>query len=150
MKPLSVTWSGFRGFRRPTSLFFPGITLLIGRNNVGKTSAYAPLLLLRQTLDARNPRTALLSRGQLIDAGPYRDFVSDHDTSRAVSFTVGIPGGADVQVGRRTESAPPGMPTVKLTALDVSWSLTKSRYGPASMSWPRLSRAVLGFRASRV
>jgi|SRR5665647_108252 len=105
MKPLSVTWSGFRGFRRPTSLFFPGITLLIGRNNVGKTSAYAPLLLLRQTLDARNPRTALLSRGQLIDAGPYRDFVSDHDTSRAVSFTVGIPGGADVQVGRRTESA---------------------------------------------
>ncbi|SOX53699.1 DUF3696 domain-containing protein [Mycobacterium ahvazicum] len=62
------------------------MTLLIGRNNVGKTTAYAPLLLLRQTLGARDPRTALLFRGDLIDFGSYTDVVTDHDSSRQIEM----------------------------------------------------------------
>lgn len=93
MRNVELTWEGFRGFKRPTVLTLPNITLLIGRNNVGKTSAYAPLLILRQTLGARNPETALLSRGPLIDAGAFRDYVSDHNCNKSLTLTIGLDGG---------------------------------------------------------
>jgi len=48
--------------------------------------------MMRQTLDARNRETALLSRGGLIDAGPFKDYVSDHDVSQAVGFKITLPG----------------------------------------------------------
>lgn len=91
MDPIDLAWSGFRGFRHRVNIRLPRFTLLIGRNNVGKSSAYAPLLMLRQTLDARSPETALLSRGDLVDVGPFRDYVSDHDVDRSVTFRVGLP-----------------------------------------------------------
>lgn len=64
------------------------MTLLIGRNNAGKTTAYAPLLLLRQTLDARNSETALLFRGDLVDFGSYEDVVTDHDSNRQLTMSL--------------------------------------------------------------
>ena len=75
--------------------------MLIGRNNVGKTSAYAPLLVMRQTLDARDPATALLSRGSLIDIGNYEDFVYGHDVERDVSFRISLPDGSHRVPARR-------------------------------------------------
>ena len=62
------------------------MTLLIGRNNAGKTSSYAPLLLLRQTLDARDKTTALLFRGGLADFGSFGDVVTDHDATSELRF----------------------------------------------------------------
>ncbi len=91
MDPLRVQWRNFRGIGAAQALAFPRLTVLIGRNNVGKTSAYAPLLALRQTLDARDPATALLSRGPIMDIGSYRDFVHNHDASRDVAFQLDIP-----------------------------------------------------------
>lgn len=81
-----MRWTNFRGYERSPFIEFPALTLLIGRNNAGKTSAYAPLLLLRQTLDAQNPETALLFRGSLVDFGSYRDVVTDHDVSRKLAM----------------------------------------------------------------
>jgi hypothetical protein len=86
--PVTLTWSGFRGFRESTSFTLPRLTLLLGRNNVGKSSAYAPLLMMKQTLDATSSETALLSRGPLIDAGPFRDYVSGHDEEREIYLDV--------------------------------------------------------------
>ncbi|MFF3963359.1 DUF3696 domain-containing protein [Streptomyces griseorubiginosus] len=90
MDSWNVSWKNFRGFERETNLTFPRLTLLIGRNNVGKTSVYAPLLLLRQTLNARDPRTALLTRGELLDAGSYSDLITDHDTAKNLTFSLGL------------------------------------------------------------
>ena len=105
MDALHFTWEGFRGFSRPTSFRVPRIALFIGRNNVGKTSVYAPLLMLRQTLDARSPQTALLSRGSMIDVGPFRDYATGHNPKRQVAFTVGLPGqpAVDFHSGKDTE-----------------------------------------------
>ena len=91
LEPLSLGLENFRGFRNSTVLTFPRISVLIGRNNVGKTSTYAPLLALRQTLDARDPHTALMTRGETIDIGQFRDYVTDHDLTRKVKFTLGLP-----------------------------------------------------------
>lgn len=103
MKQVEVTWEGFRGFKKPTSIALPQLTLLIGRNNVGKTSAYAPLLMLRQTLDARDPNTGLLSRGSLIDAGPFRDYVSDHDTTKSILFSITVPEPPEIKLKGGTQ-----------------------------------------------
>lgn len=91
MEPVSFAWRNFRGFSTTTRFELPAFTLLIGRNNVGKTSAYAPLLLLKQTLGASDPDTALLSRGEFIDVGPYSDYVSRHEVARRVDFTFDLP-----------------------------------------------------------
>ena len=96
LPPVTLAWKGFRGFASRTEFTLPRLTLLIGRNNVGKTSAYAPLLMLRQTLDAHSPDTALLSRGALIDAGPFRDYATGHDSAGTVEFEIGVPGQPDV------------------------------------------------------
>lgn len=81
------------------------MTLLIGQNNVGKTSAYAPLLLLRQTLGAQNPDTALLFRGDLVDFGTYADVITDHDVSRTLSMSLDF--GPVSRPRRQTERTPP-------------------------------------------
>lgn len=103
MEVWSNTWTNFRGFRRPTTIRFPRLTLFIGRNNVGKTSTYAPLLLLRQTLEAQDPATALLTRGALLDVGTYADLIYDHDISRQLTFSIGL----QTQVELRPESRNP-------------------------------------------
>jgi predicted ATPase len=114
-----LQWRDFRGFTRLTTIDLPKLTLLIGRNNVGKTSAYLPLLLLRQTLDARDPRTALLTRGDLVDVGSYRDLVSNHAIGRQLQFTIGL-GGRVVQ-----------------SSLDES--------GQAIQQYVQLGRLIVGF-----
>lgn len=114
MKTWNVQWENFRGFSKPTALHFPRLTLLIGRNNVGKTSAYAPLLLLRQTLEARNPRTALLTRGEIFDAGTYRDLITDHNQDKRLVLSIGL-AGARLLGPRRNRKLTPG-------TLEVSFS----------------------------
>ena len=94
MNDLEVRWRGFRGMASAQDFTFPRLTILIGRNNVGKTSAYAPLLLLRQTLDARDPDTALLTRGSLIDVGNFKDLIYNHDKKRELQLSLNIPVGS--------------------------------------------------------
>lgn len=117
MESLEVQWRNFRGLVRGPRLSFPRLTVLIGRNNVGKTSLYAPLLVLRQTLDAKDPGTALLARGPVLDVGNYRDFVHSHDTSRDVAFSMSIP--RDDRLAGRLVDAP-------ADAIDVTFACDRS------------------------
>lgn len=86
VQPWRFKWTNFRGYEESGEIEFPAMTLLIGRNNVGKTSSYSPLLLLRQTLQAQNLSTALLFRGDSVDFGTFRDVVTDHDVDREISM----------------------------------------------------------------
>lgn len=88
---LTVRWQGFRNFNMGGNLRLKPLTFLIGKNNVGKTSLYAPLLVMKQTLSATNPETALLSRGSLVDVGIFQDYVSGHDVSREVILEISFP-----------------------------------------------------------
>lgn len=88
LSPWRVRWTNFRGYEKSPTVELPGLTVLIGRNNVGKTSTYVPLLLLRQTLDSRDRRTALLFRGDLVDLGSYKDAVTDHDLDRKIVMSL--------------------------------------------------------------
>lgn len=126
MKPLEVIWRNFRGMTRPTSVTFPLLTVLIGRNNVGKTSTYAPLLALRQTLDARSRSTALLSRGSLLDIGNYSDFVSGHDTTKDVVFQISIPDVEDSLISTSRRELRAGSVSITFGGSDRGESWLKS------------------------
>ena len=119
MDTYSVAWKNFRGFARLTQIEFPALTLLIGRNNVGKSSAYAPLLMLRQTLDAPNREIGLLSQGDMIDAGTYLDYVTEHKAGRKIAFRLQIP--EDDQWSDRVGCARP-------TRLDVDFDSPDGRF----------------------
>ncbi|WP_457029467.1 AAA family ATPase [Kitasatospora sp. P5_F3] len=47
-------------------------------------------MMLRQTLEARNPRTALLTSGAIFDAGTYRDLITDHNSEKKLTFSIGL------------------------------------------------------------
>ncbi len=57
---------------------------LLGPNNSGKTSVTSPLLMMNQTLSSLDAIAPMVTRGPLIDAGTFKDFVHKHDTSRDV------------------------------------------------------------------
>ncbi|UUN27896.1 DUF3696 domain-containing protein [Streptomyces sp. FIT100] len=46
--------------------------------------------MLRQTLEARNPRTALLTRGEIFDAGTFRDLITDHVPEKRLTLSLGL------------------------------------------------------------
>ena len=96
----------------------PAMTLLIGRNNVGKTTTYAPLLLLRQTLNAQNPETALLFRGDLVDFGTYADVVTDHDVTRQLGMYLDFGPVRAVHRVRRLEGSIPRSLEILFAASD--------------------------------
>lgn len=87
---MRARWQNYRGYVDTDWLSLKPLTLLVGANNVGKTSLYSPLLLLKQTLEEARPQTALLSRGPLFDAGKYKDFVRNHDLSNKVILSLDL------------------------------------------------------------
>lgn len=112
--PLSVRWKNFRSLRDTEWRALRPLTIVLGPNNSGKTSFLAPLLLLQQTLGARNRSTALLTKGPLLDLGFYEDLVRDHNMSTSVEFAVewhvhGQPKDAASPLG----SDPPGAVTMR-------------------------------------
>ncbi|WP_148639667.1 DUF3696 domain-containing protein [Brachybacterium sp. SW0106-09] len=103
VEQLAVKWQGFRNFHMRESLTFKPLTFLIGKNNVGKSSLYAPLLVMKQTLSASNPDTALLSRGSLIDVGIFQDYIGGHDVERDLTLEISF-GASAVQTKRNPPS----------------------------------------------
>jgi len=79
----------FRSFRDTGRIFLAPVTCLVGRNSSGKSSIIHALTLLRQSneypaLGTRVPQLNL--NGPLIEAGDYKDLISDHDPQLPLSF----------------------------------------------------------------
>ena len=79
--------TNFKAFGETVTIPIRPITLIFGANSSGKSSIFQSLLLLKQTLEeAKNPETALLPKGSLVDLGTYSDFVHRHETERNFEF----------------------------------------------------------------
>lgn len=83
-----IEWKNFRGFQGTGTVVFRPLTILIGANNVGKTSLTAPLLLLSQTMSSRDTVTPLVTRGSLIDSGIFRHNVHRQEVERNIELTL--------------------------------------------------------------
>ena len=62
------------------------LTILIGANNSGKTSLLKPLLLMKQTMRGASSTTPLITRGALVNAGDFRDLVTNADLDNILEF----------------------------------------------------------------
>jgi len=72
----------FKAFRDPARIDLKPLTIIIGRNNVGKSTLIQSLLLLKQTL--QNPRSeVMLSLEGFLDAFNLRELTTDSPTAEA-------------------------------------------------------------------
>jgi len=74
----SIRLKNFKCFADSGPIPLAPLTVVFGRNNSGKSSILQSLLLLRQTLDAREYGPRLDLRGPLYPAGSYVDLVHQH------------------------------------------------------------------------
>lgn len=66
------------------------ITLFVGPNNSGKSSAISALRLLAQTLDSNDPNVRLLLNGPFGDFGTYKDLVHGNQTRKQLKIGIEI------------------------------------------------------------
>lgn len=88
MEQFSIRWKNFRSLADTGWLRIRPITIVIGPNASGKTSLHAPLLLMKQTTDSPDTQLALKTKGDLFDAGSYRDLIHNHDIERNLEFSL--------------------------------------------------------------
>ncbi len=81
--------TNFKAFGETVTIPIRPLTLIFGANSSGKSSIFQSLLMLKQTLEeAKNPNTALLPKGSLVDLETYRNFVHRHEIDRNFEFEV--------------------------------------------------------------
>ena len=88
MEKFSIRWRNFRCFKDTGWLQIRPITIVIGPNASGKTSLHAPLLLMKQTLDSPDTSLFLKIKGDLFNAGTYRDLIFNHETTSSLTFSL--------------------------------------------------------------
>lgn len=88
LKEYQIT--NFKPFAGPANIPIKPITLLFGPNSSGKSSIFQPLLILKQTLEEKNPHIPLLSKGSLVDLGNFRDFIHGHQVKRSFSIKMTV------------------------------------------------------------
>lgn len=84
----SITLENFKGFRKLNNLKIKPITILCGTNSCGKTSILQSILLLKQTLESKNPNQTLLLNGRFVKLGYFKDLIFQKDTSNQVTFNL--------------------------------------------------------------
>jgi len=69
----------FRSILDSGDLEFSNLNIIVGANNSGKSSILYALLMVKQTLQDRDPRSTLVTCGPNIDLGSYLDIVRGGD-----------------------------------------------------------------------
>ncbi len=75
----------FKSLRDSGKLDIKPITFLVGPNSSGKTSFFQSILMLRQTVESKDPKSALILR-DYIDLGSFKDVVWKHDLNNSIAI----------------------------------------------------------------
>jgi predicted ATPase len=82
----------FKSLKTTGNIEISPLTIFIGPNGTGKSSALQPLLFLSQTMTNSRDDVGFLSNGKYIKTGNYFDFINEHDTKKRLKifFDFGI------------------------------------------------------------
>ena len=78
----------YRSFADSGWLVLRPVAIVNGANGSGKTGLLQPLPLLKQTRMALDRSVALVTRGDLVNVGHYKDLVHCHDVERQLAFSL--------------------------------------------------------------
>jgi hypothetical protein len=82
-----LSLKNFKNFRGMHDIELKPLTLIFGANSSGKSSLIQSLLILKQTVElANDPNLVLLSKGNYVDLGGYKEFINRHDESNNFSI----------------------------------------------------------------
>ena len=81
----------FKCFKDTGPIEIRPITILLGLNSSGKSSILQALLALKQTLVSRDDTTTLITDGDYVKLGTYRDFAHRHSAQAEVAFEWVLP-----------------------------------------------------------
>jgi predicted ATPase len=90
------------------------LTVLVGPNEAGKSSLLQALALLKQSAEMGAAGLALMEAGRLVELGSYRQFIYLHETSRPLTYQLGL--GTESATSSRLQCA-----------LDFSYSIRAKR-----------------------
>lgn len=82
-----------KNFKRFSSARFDlssKITVLLGPNSSGKSSAIKAILALKQTASTTNENETLATQGDYVDLGIYKDYVFDHKIENKIEIATTI------------------------------------------------------------
>lgn len=124
----SIRWKNYKSYEDTGWIELRPLTVLIGSNNSGKSNLISPWLLLNQTMSSRDSITPLVTRGPMVDAGTFSNFVHLGDTERDIflglRFHVHEPKEEIEAVGEY----PPGAAEITLGAGDKVDDIMVRRY----------------------
>lgn len=86
----SLRLSNFKCFADSENIPIRPLTVVFGRNNVGKSTILQGLLTLKQTLDSGEYESRLSIRGPLFNGGEYSDVVHAHRVRHNLGIQLGI------------------------------------------------------------
>jgi AAA15 family ATPase/GTPase len=76
----------FKSLKNTGAIEIAPITIFIGPNATGKSSALQPLLFLAQTITNSRDEVGFLPNGEYLNLGNYGDFIHQHDTKKKLSI----------------------------------------------------------------
>lgn len=80
----------FRSIRDSGELRLRPLTLLVGPNEAGKSSVLQALALLKQSAETAAAGLPLREDGRLVELGSFRQFIYLHETSRPLTYQLGL------------------------------------------------------------
>lgn len=84
----NITLENFKGFQKLDNLKTKPITILCGTNSCGKTSILQSILLLKQTLESKNPNQTLLLNGRFVKLGYLKDLIYHKNKQSTIKISL--------------------------------------------------------------
>jgi predicted ATPase len=82
----NITLENFKAFQKLDDLKIKPITILCGTNSCGKSSILQSILLLKQTLENKNPNHSLLLNNRFVRLGLFQDILFRKNQNNEMSF----------------------------------------------------------------
>lgn len=84
----NITLENFKAFQKLNNLKVKPVTILCGTNSCGKSSILQSILLMKQTLESKNPNQNLLLNGRFTKLGYFEDIIYQKNKENEVKFVL--------------------------------------------------------------
>ena len=95
----NITLENFKAFQKLDNLKVKPITILCGTNSCGKSSILQSILLLKQTLESKNPNQNLLLNGRFVKLGYFEDIIYQKNKANEVKISLSLNNMTDKALG---------------------------------------------------